>query len=425
MHAPQFPYTGTATDLPLMGDCGWLESYAFPAERRLRRQADGTARAVYQRVVATTLRHATTTAVYFATLDAEPCQVLVDVCVGQGQRALIGKVCMDRNAPEDYCQSTQQNVDETVQVMEYIYERAGKRQSARKHDDDDDDTDFADDPTVPLPLVLPVITPRFIPTCTPELLSQLGQLAAAHQNCHITTHASESWDEVAFSRQCDDDGRTDCEILDAHQLLTRHCLLAHAVHLTPSDGQLLRRRGAAIAHCPLSNFYFAGQCLPCRRLLSRPNDQDDGQDLMSSIPVGLGTDVAGGYSPSMMNAARMAVIASHALQQQDYKPNSRNDTSNTTTTPTTTSHVLDYRHAFYLATLGGATALRLQHRIGTFAVGMELDAFVWSVDDNNVPWFPATDTIQDVFQKLCTLGDDRNVQRVFVQGREVYNNNKQ
>ena len=135
---------------------------------------------------------------------------------------------------------------------------------------------------------------------------------------------------------------------------------------------------------------------------------------MTNIPVGLGTDVAGGYSPSMMHAARMAVVASHALQQQEYRPD-RSDN---------TSHVLDYRHAFYLATLGGATALRLQHRIGTLAFGMELDAFVWSVDDN-VPWFPATDTVADVFQKLCTLGDDRNVRRVFVQGREVYNNHKQ
>ena len=401
LHAPQFAYTGTATDLPLLGPRGWLEMYTFPSERRLGHDLDWAA-SVYERVVTTTLRHGTTTAVYYATLDAAPTRVLVDVCGQLGQRALIGKVCMDRHAPQDYCQSTKQNLEETEQVMEYIYQCAGKRHA---HEDPVD---------TPLPLVLPMITPRFIPTCTPELLSGLGQLAASprHRPCHITTHVSESWDEVAISRQLDAEhdygdgiGRTDCVILDAHQLLTRHSLLAHAVHLTPSDQELLQQRGATIAHCPLSNFFFAGQCLPCRALL---------QQQQHHIPIGLGTDVAGGYSPSMMQAARMAVVASHALQQQQPHDNSNNNIA--------TNHILDYRHAFYLATLGGATALRLHHRIGTLAVGMEFDAFIWSANHNNninnVPLFP-TDTLQDIFQKLCTLGDDRNVQRVFVQGRQV------
>ena len=415
IHAPQYSYTGTATDRPLMGPDGWLETYTFPAEQRLTDLTQ--ARDVYDTVVQTTLRHGTTTALYFATLHLEPTKVLVDVALQHGQRALIGKVAMDRNAPETYVQSLEQNVTETQQLIEYIHQRAG-----RQH---------ASPPPPPptqqlLPLVLPVVMPRFIPTCTPQLLSALGDMAK-HHRCHITTHLSESPDEVEFSRHLDatvdgGDGRTDAQILDQHGLLTLGCVLAHSVHLSQNDQELLKSRNAAIAHCPLSNFFFAGGCLPTKQLLQCKNR------------IGLGTDVAGGYSPSMWNASRMAVLASQVLQQHQQHQQHQHCTSCTPTnneedappaTAGVVNHVLDYRHAFYLATLGGARALGLEDRIGTLRVGLEFDAIVLSASSTHstssvspVHVF-ASDTVGDIFQKLCVLGDDRNVQRVFVQGRDV------
>ncbi|KAI2496662.1 imidazolonepropionase [Fragilaria crotonensis] len=116
--------------------------------------------------------------------------------------------------------------------------------------------------------------------------------------------------------------------------------------------------------------------------------------------VGLGTDVAGGYSPSMISSSRMAVVASHAHQQC-----------------TGAASSLDYRHAFYLATMGGAEALGLADTIGSLAVGMELDALILTIA-NNIDVFQ-NDTTADVFQKIMNLGDDRNVKRVFVQGQET------
>ena len=370
IHAPQFAYTGTATDRPLMGPDGWLETYTFPAERRLREDLT-LARSVYESVVQTTLKHGTTTAVYFATLDAEPCRLLVDVALEKGQRALVGKVCMDRNSPADYCQSTEQNLEETKQLMDYIYQRAGKRTAST---------------TTKLPLVLPLVTPRFIPTCTPQLLEGLGQLAR-QESCHITSHISESLDEIAFSRQVasqdgyysDDDAMTDARVFHSHQLLTDQCIMAHGVWLSDADRTLLHRQGTAVAHCPLSNFFFADAILPCRELLERGHR------------VGLGSDVAGGYSPS--------VLASRALEQQ------RNN-----------RHVLDFRHAFYLATLGGAQALRLQNELGSLEVGKQLDAFVFKAEKEMAF---AQDSLADVFQKLCNLGDDRHISQVFVAGRDV------
>jgi guanine deaminase len=298
-----------------------------------------------------------------------------------GQRALVGKVCMDRNSPDNYVQSTRQNVDETKTLIEYIHRRAGKEASMSL-----------------LPLVLPIITPRFIPTCSPQLMTELGALAKEY-NCHIQSHISESIDEVEFSRHLDETvdgggGRSDAEIFDSHQLLTNRCIMAHAVHLTDSDMGLMKDRGAACAHCPLSNFFFAGHSFPCRKLLERDNK------------VGLGTDVAGGYSPSMMHSQRMAVVASQALHHQE-QLNGKRET------------ILDYRHAFYLATLGGARALGLDHKIGTLKVGLELDAVILSANVKSPIQVFDTDSVGDVFQKLCTLGDDRNIKRVYVQGRKV------
>lgn len=361
-----------ATDRPLMGHGGWLETYTFPSERSLGNNVDH-AKCVYEGVVNTTLQAGTTTAVYFATLHLSPCKVLVDVALELGQRAFVGKVCMDRNSPDDYIQTQDQNVEETCALIRYIHEKA-KREV---------------DTSPLLPLVMPIVTPRFIPTCTPELMTALGKVATTY-NCHIQSHISESTDEVEFSRHLDTTtdlggGRTDAAIFDSHKLLTDRCIMAHGVHLSTDCLDLLKSRGTAVAHCPLSNFFFAGASLPCRRLMERGNK------------VGLGTDVAGGYSPSMANSARMAVVASRALHQTDC--------------------ILDYRHAFYLATLGGAESLGLQHRIGTFAVGMEFDAIILAASAP-IQIFDA-DKVEDVFQKLCTLGDDRHVKQVFVQGKPI------
>lgn len=372
------PHLITATDRPLMGPDGWLDHYTFPAERSLRDDTQ-KANSVYDAVVTTTLQAGTTTAVYYATLDLEPSKVLVDAALRNRQRALVGKVCMDRNSPSDYVQSLEQNVQETVALIEYIHEKAGKEIAS-------EELDYV------LPLVMPVVTPRFIPTCTPELMQQLGAIAKQY-NCHVQSHISESLDEVEFSRHLDATtdlgdgvGRTDAEIFDSHSLLTNRCIMAHGVHLSDDCLDRMKQRGSAVAHCPLSNFFFAGGApLQCRKLMER------------QVKIGLGTDVAGGYSPSMMNSARTAVVASRALQ---------NDTSN-----------LDYRHAFYLATLGGAEALGLEERIGTLCAGMEFDAIVLSAS-SPIQIFD-TDTVQDVFQKLCTLGDDRHVTQVYVQGKRV------
>lgn len=374
VHSAQFAYTGTATDRTLFE---WLEHYTFPAEQRLHDDPELPYQ-VYSRLVDTMVSYGTTTAVYHTTLHVQPCEILVDCLLSAGQRAVVGKVCMDRNSPDTYSQSTDQNLSETQRLFSYIYAKAGRRDSRSIG--------------LPLPLILPSVIPRFIPTCSPALLTKLGTLAKEH-DCYITTHISEGLEEVEYSQKCDkeDHGleRTGSEVLEAHGLLSDKCVLAHCVYVTDSDCDLLKRQGCAICHCPLSNFFFAGGTFRCREILERGN------------LVGLGTDVAGGYSPSLLHAQRDAVVASRALDHN-----------------TSTKCDIDYRHAFWLATLGGAESLNLHDKIGSFRAGMEFDAIVLSPSGSPVQVFD-TDSKQDIFQKLLVLGDDRNVKSVFVQGRKI------
>ena len=454
IHAPQYAFCGTGTDRPLMGDDGWLETYTFPVESRLKDDCCRT-KQVYDAVVKRTLSFGTTTAMYFATIDVGPTKTLVDTTIQYGQRAIIGKVAMDRNSPLTYCQSTEQNLEGTREIISYIQNHPSPKQRRQQR---------TRDGSKALPLVLPMVVPRFIPTCTPELLEGLGKMVSQVQRqgqlCYVTSHVSESIDEVEYSRlliqQDYDATMTDAEVFDKHGLLTDRCIMAHGVLLSDNDVRLMKDRGSAIAHCPLSNYYFAGHTLPCRSLMTN-----------HGVKIGLGTDVAGGYHPSIIDSSRITVLSSLSLLHQRNQKQESSDTENDTATiPSATRRndnnvheeskehssttaqsdldpTMDYRHAFYLATLGGANALSLDQKIGTFQVGMEFDAIVLGsapmssstpsmfphhadaeyeneiATHNYHPDFFQDDSIVDRFQKLWLLGDDRNVRRVFVQGQLV------
>mmetsp|Transcript_28310 Transcript_28310/g.50147 ORF Transcript_28310/g.50147 Transcript_28310/m.50147 type:complete len:163 (-) Transcript_28310:86-574(-) len=159
--------------------------------------------------------------------------------------------------------------------------------------------------------------------------------------------------------------------------------MAHGVHVSDKDLNLMKQQGSAVAHCPLSNFFFAGGSLPCKHLLERGNK------------VGLGTDIAGGYHPSIVDSARAAVLASMSLKHQYQDESLLLEKPRATTLDD--DPPLDYRHSFYLATLGGADALGMADTIGSLRVGMEFDAFVLSTNGTLPDVFPS-DTLADCFQ---------------------------
>ena len=375
VHAPQYPQLGTALDLPLEE---WLLRYTFPLEARYGDLS--FARAVYDRLVRALLAEGTTTAVYFATIhDAATC-LLADLCLRHGQRAFVGRVAMDHpeTCPDAYrdC-SAEAALSGTRRVIEHV--RAAPGNAAGR--------------------VRPMVTPRFIPSCTDALLAGLGELAR-EADVPVTTHVSESDWEHGFVR--DRHGMSDAESLDRFGLLRPGSVLAHGCFLSDGDMGLMRDRGTGVAHCPWSNAYFANAVFPLRRALD------------IGLPVGLGSDISGGPVGSVWETARMALVAARlrasgtdpdlATEARSHHPGDR----------------VDAVTAFWLATAGGADALGLD--VGRFRPGQRLDAILVVPGDDTsaiAPWPGEDEAPARRLERLVHGTSRADIADVFVDGRRV------
>lgn len=336
VHAPQWPQRGMALHLPLQD---WLERYTFPLEARYS-DLD-FARRVYQSLVKALLANGTTTAMYFATLHEEATELLASTCLSLGQRAFVGRVAMDDvgQCPDYYRDTDAYSAiaasERSIHAIRQLDGNARVNGIAR---------------------VQPVITPRFIPSCTDELLSGLGELAATLQ-CPIQTHCSESdWEHGYVMQRL---GMSDTEALADFGLLNRHTVLAHSNFISERDMSVIQEAGSGIAHCPLSNSYFADSVFPLRRALDK------------SLRVGLGTDIAGGHSASLFNSCQHAVAASRLLESGVDTRISREHRGQSDAR-------IDFLDAFYLATTGGADVL--DSPTGYFDVGRQFDALLLDLD---------------------------------------------
>jgi guanine deaminase len=246
-------------------------------------------------------------------------------------------------------------------------------------------------------LVLPVITPRFTPACTDDLLRGLGDLAA-RTGVLVQTHASESnW---AHAQPLERFGITDTAALDGFGLLRPGTVLDHANHVTDADAALVRERGAGIAHCPLSNAYFANAVLPVRRLVA------DG------VRMGLGTDIAGGASPSLLRQVHEAVTVSRLLEDGV-------DRSLAAGSRGVPGSAIDTTLGFWLATLGGAGVLGAP--VGLLAPGRRFDAVLVDTRSRrgSLRVFPELDAPARVFEKVARLAGPPDIAGVWVDGRRV------
>lgn len=375
VHAPQWAQTGTGFDAPLET---WLERYTFALEARFA-DLDWADR-VYTHLVDRLLSLGTTTAVYYGTIHRRATVRLAEITAKAGQRAFVGKVVMDDPTanPVSYRDaSTSWALAETERFLADVKAiGAGTRQG-----------------------VTGVVTPRFIPSCTPEALAGLGRLAK-ESGAWVQTHLSEGdWEhQFAFDRY----GVSDARLLERFDLLTSRTVLGHVVHASDDDARLLRRHNAVVSHCPHSNAYFAGAVAPVRRLRDR-----------FGLRVGLGSDISGGWSPSLWHTIRQTVVSSRMLEtgvDALREPRRRG----------VPGSALTIDDAFHLATAGGAEALDL--RTGQLTEGHLWDALV--VDTraagNPLPVFDDDPGDHRVFEKIAYLANADNVREVWVHGRSVH-----
>ena len=370
IHAPQWPQLGTGLDLPLER---WLFDYTFPLEARYADTA--FAAAVWDDLVPSLLAMGTTTTVYFSSNHLEATTALARACARHGQRALVGRVAMDHPAgtPEWYRDATASaGVEASAASIEAVT-------------------------AVGSPRVEPIITPRFTPACTDALLEGLGELAAA-TGVRVQTHCAESdWHcDYALDRF----GVSDSTALNRFGLVRPRTVLAHSDHLTANEMALVAGRGAGVAHCPLSNAYFANAVFGAR------------QALAAGVGVGLGSDIAGGARPGLLGVCQDAVTVSRMLEDgvdpalgatERGVPESRIDTVT----------------AFWLATAGGAAVVDLP--VGLIEPGRCFDAMAVRTDrpGGAIRLWAGLDDDARAFEKVVRLATADDISHVWVDGSSV------
>lgn len=266
LHAPQYAMLGMGMDLQLLE---WLNTYTFPTEAAF---CDTTyARAVYRKLAEELVRLGTTRVCMFATIHRESTLVLMEELSRAGVTGYVGKVNMDRNSPDYLCETAEESIRET---RRFLTESTGR---------------FAH--------LEPIVTPRFTPSCSDELMRALGDIARAN-GVRVQSHLSENTDEVAWVKSL----RPDCdqywESYDTSGLFNEGAIMAHCVYSDERERAAMRERGVWVAHCPDSNINIASGVAPVRLMLQE------------GLHVGLGSDIAGGAQLCMMDVATAAIRAS-------------------------------------------------------------------------------------------------------------------
>ena len=336
----------------------WLNTYTFPEEMRFGDAA--YAAEVAARYLDLTTACGTTTVASYCTIHPESTEAIFAEAQRRGQRLVAGKTCMDRNAPEGLRDTVQSAHDDSAALI------------ARWHGVD---------------RLTYAITPRFSPTSTPEQLEALGALWANNPTCLMQTHLSEQLDEIDWVRGLFPAARDYLDTYEAHGLLREGAIFGHAIHLEPREKDRLREVQASLVHCPTSNTFIGSGLF------------DMGGLMAAGHRIGLATDTGGGSSFSMLRT----MAAAYEVAQLRGTP-------------------LHGAQLLWLATQGSATALRLDDRIGTIAVGMEADLVV--LDLGSTPAIAqragrAGDIWEAIFPTLM-MGDDRAIAEVRIAGRKAH-----
>ncbi|MQS74875.1 guanine deaminase [Lactobacillus halodurans] len=360
IHAPQWPQAGLALDKPLNE---WLNTYTFPLESKFK-DLD-FAKKVYQSLVKELLANGTTTGLYFGSVHTDANLILARICADLGQRAFIGKVAMDnKDQTPDYYRddSSEAALQETERFIKEMLSLQKETQAN----------------------LTPVITPRFVPSCTDETLLGLGQLAQKY-DLPVQSHCSESIWEDSYAIDCFQ--MTDAQVLDKFNLLTDKAVMAHGTQLRDSDLDLFSHNHSAIAHCPISNAYFGNSVMRVNEANKR------------NVTVGLGTDISGGFSPSIYRNMQQSIMSSQMLEDSG-----------------TDNARLSADNVFYLATVGGAKALHIP--VGQIKSGFKADLQI--VQDQYFDVF--SNEPQEIFERLVYHTNKENIKQVYVSGKLVHEN---
>ena len=352
LHAPQYPMLGMGMDLPLLD---WLSTYTFRTEARF---ADTEyARRTYRRLARELITHGTTRVCMFSSLHTDATLILMEELERVGVTGLVGKVNMDRNSGDVLRESTEESKRETLRWLDAC-------------------SDFC--------RVRPILTPRFTPSCTDELMDWLGRLAA-ERGLYVQSHLSENESEIALVASLHPDCAQYWETYRKYGLWKDHTVMAHCVHSDAREREAIRESGVCVAHCADSNVNICSGVAPVRTMLRE------------GLNVVLGSDIAGGAQLAMNQVVTMSIRASKfrciADAEEDY---------------------LTVEEGYYLGSNAG-------HRYfgagDGFRPGDALHAIV--VDDGAFAEPARELTLRERFERSIYLMDAPSIRVVWSEGRKV------
>ena len=352
VHAPQYRNQAISMDLELLP---WLMNYTFPEEAKF--SDTRYAARMYSRFVHDLWRFGTMRSVVFATIHLESTRLLMQLFRDAGMGALVGKVDMDRNAID----ALHESVDEAVAKNEALIAEWNAPDS----------------------LVRLIITPRFVPSCSPAMLRACGKLAQKYQ-LPVQSHLSENASEIAWVKELEPESRNYGDAYDRYGLFGQTpTIMAHCVHTAGDELELMTRRNVMVAHCPTSNLNVSSGMAPIRTFLDR------------GVKVGLGSDISGGHDLSIMRMMVYAIQVSKMCYCRDKS-----------------KHFLTLSEAFWLATKSAGSFFG---HVGSFELGYEFDALVIDDTDLNHDNY----SLLHRLERFIYLGDDRNIAVRFCRGQEI------
>lgn len=357
LHASQFAFRGLGMDMELLD---WLNTYTFPEEAKFRDL--GYAERAYGGFTEALRRSPTTRAAIFATVHPAATLLLMEQLEASGLRTCVGKVNMDRN-----CADMVREADAETAIRDTEAWLCEARSRFTRTE--------------------PILTPRFVPTCSDELMEGLGRLQRKY-GLPVQSHLSENYGEIAWVKELSPASRFYGDAYDRFGLFGRNhrCVMAHCVHSGEEELVRIRENGVFIAHSPESNMNLASGVAPVSRYLEL------------GLRVGLATDVAGGSHESLFRAITHAIQASKLrwrLLDDSVRP-------------------LSFAEAFWLATAGGGAFFG---KVGRFEEGYDFDALV--LDDENL-FHPQPLDLQSRLERLVYLADDRNITAKYVAGERLF-----
>lgn len=336
----------------------WLNTYTFPEEVKFSEKAYAEHLADF--FIHELLRNGTTTSMSYSTVHKVACETLFKKAQAIGMCLATGKVLMDQHAPQALLESPRKAYEESMELID------------RWHG---------------LDRLTYAVTLRFAPTSTHELLDAAKKILHSNESLLFQTHLSENKDEISWVSSLFPHSKSYLDIYRRAGLVQSKSVFAHAIHLEKSEWEGIAAAESSIAFCPTSNAFLGSGLFPYDMAKSH------------QINIGLGSDVGAGTSYSMIKTMHEA-----------YKISQLNGYS---ITPL---------ELFYLATMGGARAIGQDHQIGNFEVGKIADFLICDLTPTPIMKMRIDHSkhYEEALFAFIILGDDRNIRKTFIYGKEVY-----